>query len=67
MNGYEYIQAPWDFGDLEMLNSLASQGWKVVYAQPFENGPNMALLERSLTPDGHAKATVYYAEKGGAI
>ena len=64
MTGYEYIQVPWDFGDIEMLNSLASQGWRLVYAQPFERGPNMALLERPLTPEGQAEATAYYAEKG---
>lgn len=64
MIGYEYIRVGWDFGDLDTLNSLGSQGWRIVYCQPFESGPNLALLERPLTPDGQAKATEYYHEKG---
>lgn len=47
---YEYIQLGFDFGDLEKMNRLSGDGWRVVQVVPgrFGEYPYIALMEREI-------------------
>jgi hypothetical protein len=57
---YEYIRIRFDWGDLDELNRLSVNGWKIVLKEG-----DYLLLERPLSQEGGRKALEYFRERAG--